>query len=304
MTQPPVGSGSSGPGRYEDRDLGQSPDPLSPSQVADTTGTQYAETGYVETVTTESWSPRSESNTDDAKGTVKDVAGTAKGEASQIADTAVRSGKAVAETAKTEAGNIAAETKHQAASLLDTVRSEVGQQAGTQQQRIAEAVRSLSTELDGMASSSQSGPLTDLARQASGKGGEIAEWLQDREPTDVVDSVRSYARRRPGTFLALCGLAGVVAGRLTRSAVATRTSLDTKEASDTSAPGSGLGSSYAAAAPVEPASTYSTGVYGTTVEATDVPAVAPYDVDPAVPNPGSSSVSDTGFNRPGGDPTR
>ena len=162
---------------------------------------------------------------------------------------------------------MAAETKQQAASLLDTVRSEVGQQAGTQQQRIAEAVRSLSTELDGMASSSQeSGPLTDLARQASRKGGEIADWLQDREPADVLDSVRSYARRRPGTFLALCGLAGVVAGRLTRSAVATRTSLDTKDepATRSASAARGLGTSYAAAPrPVEPASTYSTGVYGT-----------------------------------------
>ena len=81
-----------------------------------------------------------------------------------------------------------------------------------------------------MASSSQeSGPLTDLAHQASRKGGEVAHWLQDREPADVLEAVRSYARRRPVTFLALCGLAGIVAGRLTRSTVATRTSLDTKD---------------------------------------------------------------------------
>ena len=66
----------------------------------------------------------------------------------------------------------------------------------------------------------QSGPLTDLAHQASRKGGEVAHWLQDREPADVLESVRSYGRRHPVTFLALCGLAGVVAGRLTRSAVA------------------------------------------------------------------------------------
>jgi len=302
MTQPPVGSSSPGPG-YETPDLGPS-DPLNPRQLADTTGTPYTETGYVETGTNESSAPRSESNTGDATGTVKEVAGTAKEEAGQVADTAVRSGKQVAETAKTEVGNVAAETKHQAASLLDTVRSEVGQQAGTQQQRIADAVRSLSTELDSMASSSQeSGPLTDLARQASRKGGEIAEWLQDKEPTDVLDSVRSYARRRPGTFLVLCGLAGVVAGRLTRSAVATRTSLDSKDASDTSAPRRELGTSYAAA-PVEPPPTYSTGVYGTSVESTDAPAVARYDDDPAVPDSGYSSVSDTGFGRPGGDPTR
>jgi hypothetical protein len=112
---------------------------------------------------------------------------------------------------------------------LDTVRSEAGAQASTQQHRIADALHSLSKELGGMASSSQeSGPLTDLAHQASRKGGEVAHWLQDREPTDVLDAVRSYARRRPVTFLALCGLAGVAAGRLTRSSVANRTSLDDK----------------------------------------------------------------------------
>jgi len=298
MTQPPVGPGSPGPGRYETPGLGPSPDPLNPAQAGDTTGTSYAETGYVGTVGTESapsGSSAESQSSGDATGTAKEVAGTAKAEVGQVADTAVRSGKEVAETAKTEVGNVAAETKQQAASLLDTVRSEVGQQVGTQQQRIAEAVRALSTELDSMASSShESGPLTDLAWQASRKGGEIAEWLQDKEPTDVLDSVRSYARRRPGTFLVLCGLAGVVAGRLTRSAVATRTSQDTKDGSDTSAPRREL----------DTASTYSSGVYGTSVAPTHAPPVAPYDADPAVPNPGYSPVSATAFDRLDGDPTR
>jgi hypothetical protein len=307
MTQPPVGSGSPGPGSYQDRGSGQSPDPLNPSQVADTPGTPYVETGYVGTVATESASSESssgsQSNTGDAKGRVKDVAGTAKGEASQVADTAVRSGKEVAETAKTEARKVAAETKQQAASLLDTVRGEVGQQAGTQQQRIAEAVRNLSTELDGMAAGSDgSGPLTDLARQASRKGGEVAEWLQNKEPSDVLDSVRSYARRRPGTFLVLCGLAGVVAGRLTRSTVATRSSLDSNEQGMSGR--RELGTNDATTPLVEPASTYSTGGYGTSVESTDVPAAPPYSGDPAVANPGYGSNVGTGFDRPGGDPTR
>ena len=80
-----------------------------------------------------------------------------------------------------------------------------------------------------MASSSQeSGPLTDLAHQASRKGGEIAHWLENREPADVLEEVRAFARRRPVMFLGLCALAGVVAGRLTRGAVAANTSLDSK----------------------------------------------------------------------------
>ena len=214
---------------------------------------------------------------------------TAKGEARQVADTAVGSGKQVAQTAKDEAQNVVAETKQQAASLLDTVRTEVGSQAGTQQNRIAEALHGLAKELGGMASASEeSGPLTDLAQQASRKGGEVAHWLQDREPAEVLESVRSYGRRHPVTFLALCGLAGIVAGRLTRSTVATRTSLDTKDNGSSGSAGQ-LRSTYVTApvtAPVVEPAPVSTGVYGGSVETTapaDPYAADPYDRPPAGP---------------------
>ena len=45
----------------------------------------------------------------------------------------------------------------------------------------------------------------------------------------MLAEVTRYARRHPVTFLALCGLAGVVAGRLTRGAVAANTSLDSTD---------------------------------------------------------------------------
>lgn len=166
---------------------------------------------------------------DDAS-TVKVKTSTAKVEAQRVADTAASAGGDVAETAKEQATQLAAETKEQAASLLDTVRTEVSDQAGTQQQRVADALHDLSKELGAMASNSpEPGWVTDLVHEASRRGGEISHWLSDREPADVLEGVRSYARRRPVTFLALCGLAGVLAGRLTRSAVATRTSLDSPD---------------------------------------------------------------------------
>jgi hypothetical protein len=165
------------------------------------------------------------------------TADVAKGEAAAVKDTAVDAGKNVAATAKDEAGNVLADTKAQAKNLLGTVTSEVRDQAGSQQQKIAGSVHSLSQELTGMASSSaESGPLTDLVQQAGQKGGEIARWLEDREPSDVLAEVKSFARRRPVTFLALCGLAGVVAGRLTRGAVAANTSIDSPSTDRTLAP--------------------------------------------------------------------
>ena len=90
-----------------------------------------------------------------------------------------------------------------------------------------------------MASASEeSGPLTDLAHQAAQRGGEIAHWLENHEPSDVLREVQSFARRRPVMFLVICGAAGVLAGRLTRGAVAANTSVDSPSsgASDSEPP--------------------------------------------------------------------
>jgi hypothetical protein len=65
----------------------------------------------------------------------------------------------------------------------------------------------------------RSGTASEIARQVADRGDRLATWLGDREPGDLVEEVRSLARRRPWAFLAGAALAGVVAGRLTRGAV-------------------------------------------------------------------------------------
>ena len=128
---------------------------------------------------------------------------TAKGEAKQVAGTAVDSGKEVAadrQGRRPRTWRPRPSSRPRRCSTPSAPRW--SQQAGTQQTRIAEALHGLSKELGSMASSSQeSGPLTDLAHQASRKGGEIAHWLQDREPADVLEAVRSYAPPSTGHLL-------------------------------------------------------------------------------------------------------
>ena len=68
--------------------------------------------------------------------------------------------------------------------------------------------------------------MTDLAQEASRRVCEFSYWLDNHEPADLLDEVKRFARRRPGAFLALAAAAGVVAGRLTRGAVAGRSSAD------------------------------------------------------------------------------
>jgi len=166
---------------------------------------------------------------DESTGSSTSTKDVAKGEAGAVKDTAMGAGRNVATTARDQAANVAAEAGSQVKSLLGTVTDEVRSQGRTQQSRLAEAVHSVSKELGSMgAKSEQSGPVADLAQQASRKTGEIGYWLENKEPAEVLEDLRSFARRRPGMFLGLCALAGVVVGRLGRGAVAANTSVDSR----------------------------------------------------------------------------
>lgn len=145
----------------------------------------------------------------------------AKGEARGVANEAASAGHAVADVTKGEARNVAHEAKYQARDLMNQTRQELTDQAATQQRRAAEGLRSIHQELSSMARNSQEqGLATDLVRQAAGRAGSFADWLDNRDPGSLLDEVKAYARRRPGAFLAIAAGAGLLAGRLTRSLAA------------------------------------------------------------------------------------
>ncbi|MGL5858017.1 MAG: hypothetical protein ACRC35_06365 [Angustibacter sp.] len=126
-------------------------------------------------------------------------------------------GSRTAAATKEQASQVAYEATRQARDLLREGRMQAHAQARQQQQRLAGTVRSLSEELRAMADApDRSGPAADLAHRAAARGSSLATWLDDREPAAVLDEVRSFASRRPGTFLAIAAGAGVLAGRLAR----------------------------------------------------------------------------------------
>jgi hypothetical protein len=152
---------------------------------------------------------------------------TAKSEAGNVKDTAVGAAAGVTDVAKTEASNVAEEAKYQARNFVDQTRSELRGQARTQKSAVAEKLKGWASELGSMASKAdESGPMSDLAQEASRRVGEISHWLDTHEPADLLDEGKRYARRRPVAFLAIAAAAGVVAGRVTRGAVAANTSVD------------------------------------------------------------------------------
>ena len=141
-------------------------------------------------------------------------------EATDVGRTAADAGRQVAGTAAEQAANVAQEVKTQARDLVGEARGQVQDQARAGQQKAADGIRALSQELREMADGSQqSGTVSEVARQAAERADGLADWLGRREPGDLVDEVRSFARRRPGAFLLAAAAAGVVVGRLTRGAV-------------------------------------------------------------------------------------
>src|ERR687893_98325 len=220
----PYDTGSTAPGPYDTGAPG-STDPYDTSVPYEPTDPNAPAAGGYATTGTYTTDTSYGTETEGGSPSTKDVA---RDEAGNVKDTAVGAGRQVASTAKGEAANVAGEAKQQAKSLVSTATSELKNQASNQQNRLASTLRGYTDQLQGVTQGQglEAGPLNDLVQRAASRGNDFVSWLENREPADVLDEVRRYARRRPVVFLTLCGLAGVVAGRITRGAVAANTSLD------------------------------------------------------------------------------
>ena len=113
----------------------------------------------------------------------------------------------------------------QAKNLLGEARTQLTDQAAQQQNNLATWISSIVDELDGMVNRSedgdtQSGAATSLVRQVSSRARSAAGWLENHEPADLLTETSRFARQRPGMFLALAAVGGLVAGRLTRGLTA------------------------------------------------------------------------------------
>lgn len=151
-------------------------------------------------------SPENETSSTDSKEKAQKAAATAADEARNVAG-----------TAKSEAKQVADEARSQVNDLMGQATSQVDDQARTQRDRLVGVLGSMGDDFDQM-SSQGSGLAADLAQEAASRARGLSAHLDDREPRELLDDVRDFARRRPGTFLLGALVAGVVAGRLTRGA--------------------------------------------------------------------------------------
>jgi hypothetical protein len=140
-----------------------------------------------------------------------------KAQTSELGHSSGQAGKHVADVAREQVSGVAAEAGRQGRDLLQQAQGQMEEQAARGQRRVAERLLSLSGELRSMADNSgHGGVVTDVVQQVAARVGDAGQWLDAREPGQVVHEVQSFARRRPTAFLLLAAGAGLVAGRLTR----------------------------------------------------------------------------------------
>jgi len=147
---------------------------------------------------------------DAAKGAAKDVAGDAK-----------QAGAHVTGVAKEQAGKVASEATDHARQLYGQASASVKSQAGQQQERAASGLRTIGQQLSSMADNAEdNGIATKVVRDLSSRAHTVAGYLEDRDAGSLLSEIRSYAARKPGTFIALAAGAGILAGRLTKALTA------------------------------------------------------------------------------------
>ena len=147
------------------------------------------------------------------------VAGSAKEQAGQVAGTARDQAGAVAGSATDSARRVAGEAATQVRELTDQTRQQLTEQVERQQQQLAGSLRSLAQQLSDMAAGrgGSDGIAGDLVREASQRAGQVAEYLDERNPGELVEELRGLGRRRPAAFLTGAVVSGLLVGRFAKS---------------------------------------------------------------------------------------
>ncbi|UIJ33697.1 hypothetical protein [Allobranchiibius sp. GilTou73] len=192
--------------------------------------------------TNESFSRRAERPAGD--GSQESTAGQAKEAAADVASHGQQAAADVARTGQQAAAQVAGEAKERASDLLGQTRTQLREQAETQRTTAVQALQDLGRQLSAMTTNASSndaqGAAIDAVTTARDRVSAAAEWLERRDPDQVLDDVRKFGRQRPGAFLLSAALAGVAAGRLTRGVVAqhidTNTDSDDDQSTVTPAP--------------------------------------------------------------------
>ena len=176
------------------------------------------------------------------------VANVAKSEVSDVAASAAEGVRDVVDEASAQAKAVATQARQQLDRMVSQGRDEFRVQAEQRGSQAAGQLRTLSQQLTALAEGrpESAGPLVGYLEDVQGQIRRLTSRLEQGGPQGLVDDVSSFARRRPGVFLAAALGAGFVAGRVVRATAANQRA-DGDLVSSSSAPRSVLGEPGAAA---------------------------------------------------------
>jgi hypothetical protein len=123
---------------------------------------------------------------------------TARNEAAEIGRSATEHAGQVANVVGEQARQVASETTRQARHLLEEGVDQLRDQAREGQQKLAGGLRGVAEQLRQMSDHAEgSVTVSEAVRQVSQRANGVADWLESRQPGDLLDEVRAFARRRP-----------------------------------------------------------------------------------------------------------
>lgn len=159
--------------------------------------------------------------TDPARNWPQSTAQDAQDAATDVAADGKRAAVEVAQTGKQGATDVVQQTKKEATNLMAQTRNEIRDQAEQQRASTVSSLRSIVDQLTSMTKNTdEDGSAVELAARARDRVHTAADWLDQRDVSQIGDELRRMGRQRPGAFLLTAAVAGVVAGRLTRGVVA------------------------------------------------------------------------------------
>lgn len=120
--------------------------------------------------------------------------------------------------AKEQAQEVVGSAIEHAQSFVHSATDEVRDQGRQQTERLSGSLHEISEQLDQMASAADgSSPATTVVRSLAEVTESVSKRLEQGGPEGLMSDVSRFARRRPGTFLALSAASGFVLARLVRN---------------------------------------------------------------------------------------
>jgi len=140
------------------------------------------------------------------------------GEVQKTAQHAKSAAGNVAGTAKEQTRAVVGEAKEQARQAVGQLRGRAGEQVQYQSHRAAQGIRQWADDLASMSEGGKpDSPVSGVVQQVADGGRRVADYLEQHGLAGAVDEVQSFARRRPGAFLAGAAAMGFLIGRIAKA---------------------------------------------------------------------------------------